>query len=1661
MEVSAADLKEVEALYDKGLYIRAYERSGRVGPLDEWTGTEARCMAARLAGNLGGMRRAAVMFLRTWRADPEHPRAIYHHAYTLMRLRGPLVTWEFVREHPELRTDDPVLRADWMIMKATLAGSLRDFHDAEKLLARAEELAADYPWLMVQRSFLRREEDRYEEALEAAREALVAQPWYRPGVRACAHALRLLDRHEEALELLVEADRNIESSWVAADVVELQLHLEKYAEAGAGLDRFVELSPLLDKDTSRWLAAMRSTVAYRLGRIEEAAEQAEKTGGEYYRALAANVRAAAPDSEREVLPVGFVRQHHVTCAPATLTVIARFWSMPAEHLEVAEEICYDGTSAYSERKWAEDNGWATREFDITWEEVVALIDRGVPFTITLVAPDGAHLQAVVGYDARKRTLVIRDPYVPNLIEPLAQKTFEELAATGPRGMALVPAGRRDLLDGLELGAAGLYDVLYEVSGALQSYDWKRAWAAYQRLEARAPGHHVTIHARRAIAAYDADNTAMLECAERLLALFPESPIARIARINCLYELGRREERLELLRAECRDRKSDPGFWWRYADDLRLDARSHAEAIKYARRALRARPTSGRVYHILADILWERREHELGLDLYRFAACLEDKDEHNAISYFRAARQVRKTEEVLDFLRARFVRFGRKSGGPAVTLFDALDELERVPQAIRTMERALKLRRDDGKLLLHAAMAHGRYGNNERAEDFLGRARGKAARSAWLQASAALAKYRGDSAAALEAWRKLLKIQPLNIGAHRSVSMLLAETKGSEGAVAHIAEAAERFPHNVALHALWVQWVRDGNPEEHERVARLLLGINPADAWGLRELCLALLKQNRGEEALAAAEEALGADPGNPFSQLFRGHALASLGRREESRAAMRRAIEISVDCEGAIDELLGSSASLEEVRGELELVRRELVRQTIYGDGLLAYRRHAVGIMDPEEVLGSLREAREARPDLWHAWSALTWQLMEMNRLDEAAANAEEACRRFPLLPRIWHDRARVHRASMDLLGEIAALERALEISPGWGRASTALADAYRRAERLADARKLMERSLRHDPLDPANHGELAEVLWDLGEREAAVERIKAAIKIAPEVDRAWSDLRGWTAELDRPGEALDFAREVAERRPRDAEVWLNLARCLEDAGDYENCVDAARRAIELEPQNLDARDLLAVIYAGHGNYFDALKTCKPEGFPEGQPVRLRARQAWVKARMGKLEKAVEEMRAVVAERPDYYWAWQQLADWFQTTEDKEGLRGAAEMMSQLAPHDPMTLVYVGEAKLAAGDRDGAKAEFLRAYELAPTYGYAGLSLLDMHMEDANYDAAEAVLVAMERAIGDEYVGMRRVQLEAKRGNSEVAFERFRSMCADSKAAAAMLDASLEALESVAARARISRELAELRERPDVNPHVAVMAARRLCAGREFAECRRQLKGMKSKPEQWRAAAGQYVESLAEAGHKIKLRWFISRHEKMLREDDTCWGQVGYALLNVDLFHRVVRWMHDWPRREGVRPWMLINLSGALRNLGREERARRVEEKAVSLPPDHCTPCHLVWLAVDEAAAGRPQKAQEHLGAVGGEELNPYYRMLKKLAEATLEVQVVAEHRRPAAYRRARAQLSAALNTLPEAAREKAVKRAVRRCVRRIAESRGGLAAKLWALGKIYLSFFG
>src|SRR5262249_52760078 len=152
----------------------------------------------------------------------------------------------------------------------------------------------------------------------------------------------------------------------------------------------------------------------------------------------------------------------------------------------------------------------------------------------------------------------------------------------------------------------------------------------------------------------------------------------------------------------------------YARELQPDARERETVIRLIGRTLRARPTDAIAIWMLGEARWSERRFSEAIELYRFATCLDDKDEALAYSYWNAARHLHREDETLEFLEGRFHRFASRSAHPARTLYWAFSQLERMQEAFDVLEAAVRMRPGDGDLLLFLAQSRAAHGEFELA-----------------------------------------------------------------------------------------------------------------------------------------------------------------------------------------------------------------------------------------------------------------------------------------------------------------------------------------------------------------------------------------------------------------------------------------------------------------------------------------------------------------------------------------------------------------------------------------------------------------------------------------------------------------------------------------------------------------------------------------------------------------------------------------------------------------------------------------------------------------------------------------------------------------------------------------------------------------------------------
>ena len=1653
-DIHSTSLAEVQSLYDQGLYLQAFHLAEQREPLASWKSTDERVLAGRLCYNLGGPRLGYAHHLRAWRQDPGHIDATYYYARVMLGRLGGLPAWRFLDANVPQNWGTPVQQADIATLRALIASTLRDFELADHWLKVAEHLAPDHTWIHVEKASVLEAQDRYEAALEASEQSLALRPFFRPAVQSRGHLLVLLGRDEEAMAFLEEASRHIESNSVVWQLADLQNELGMTTQFHENVERMVELTPLRDRHFEEWLLSRRCDAAYRGGNFALATELAGKIDHPYYKLLKENLDAAPADAKRIVLNVPFVRQHRVTCAPATLSAVSRLWNMPADHLSVAEEICYDGTPYASERGWAQRSGWAVREFTLSWDAAVALIDRGIAFTLSTTETTSAHLQAVIGYDSRKKVLLIRDPFLREVREFLSQQTLDRYKHVGPRAMAMVPAEQEPLFEGLDLPDAPLWDLHHHLMVALNEHDRNKAYELYDGMFAMAPEHRLTIDSRLSLAIYDADPTTELDCIEELLKLYPDSRLWALMKSNRLRRLGRRSEYMDLMRDLSQQKDAEPVFALYYSGALREDARQRPLALKLTRKAVRMSRDDPQGYHQLASILWEMREFEEAMQAYRAAACLGDKNEFVAESYFLAARHLRKEHEALRFLRDRFERFGRRSADPGKTLFWALEEMGQLVEAFEVLEQAIALQGEDGPLKLFAAELYARRGETVRAEELLEAAKGKSRETLWLRTAAIMANYRGDLQESLGHWKKILDLEPLAIDAHRAYTFRLEETQGRAAAMKHLDEVVERFPHQLSLREFQTAWLRREDPARCEASLRKLIELHPENAWAHRELASLMGELQRFDEGLALMKVAGELEPESGGYHNVMADLLIGVGRLDEARELLRKAVTLDIENDWAIQRLVGIADTLPQRIKELGFITEQLRKGVIFGGAILTFHDVAMNAMEPEELVKVLREAHEARKDLWHTWSALGRQLMQANRIAEGIELLTEAARRFPLMPKLWLDLAEGYRLNLDREGEFASLQKAVEVRPDWLVPLRKLAESHDREGELDQARLLLERAVARDPVDPINHGTLADTLWKLGEQETALTAIERAISLSPEYSWAWGKLDEWCQAMKTPQRLPDLARQIAKQRPGDPQSWLALSDALYEGDHFNERLKALERAIKLSPRLIAAHDRKVVLLAESRRFDEARKACSPPVLGDPAPLILRARAAWLESARGSIDKAIQQMQQVLREDDSLYWGWTKLSDWYAHKQDNDGLLVAATNLARLAPNDPQSLANLAFARLRTENREGAKAALIRAFALAPDYHYVGDKLFELQLADEDYAAAKETLERHRpHMIPGAYLAYG-VQLAATQNQHDEAVKLFTTLVHTPSERWLVDSVAANAMQGAGWVKDVNHIISAAATDEDVNPAAVAAMIAAHAVDNEFAHCDSVLKKLNPQSEVWISAMEALLDTAARNRKAHAIQKQLKQYRPAIHAHTRLWGQVAFGLLQVNDLQGCVKWTADWHARDDAKPWMLVKAADARRCLNQFDEAMAINQHAMSLPPDNGSVHHEMWLGLEAVLAGDLDSAGQFVGHIEPESLDDYLKMLHQLMEAMAAVVASPQGDGQAAYANGRRVIRQAVGSAPWVKQDAAMKMALRRVSAAMAQRRGGLLAKFahWGL---------
>lgn len=160
---------------------------------------------------------------------------------------------------------------------------------------------------------------------------------------------------------------------------------------------------------------------------------------------------------------------------------------------------------------------------------------------------------------------------------------------------------------------------------------------------------------------------------------------------------------------------------------------------------------------------------------------------------------------------------------------------------------------------------------------------------------------------------------------------------------------------------------------------------------------------------------------------------------------------------------------------------------------------------------------------------------------------------------------------------EIELYQMAIRVKPDFFPAYNNLGALYRRRGETAKALELYEKALSFNPQFAEAHSNRASIYISQGKPDAAVEELKQAIDTNSANPYIYHDLGQIYYSMGKYREAEDCFRKATSRG--DSPVFhLSLARTRLALGRTKDAISALRKAIKIDPQNGEARNLLAML---------------------------------------------------------------------------------------------------------------------------------------------------------------------------------------------------------------------------------------------------------------------------------------------------------------------------------------------------------------------------------------------------------------------------------------------------------------------------------------------------
>ncbi len=491
-------------------------------------------------------------------------------------------------------------------------------------------------------------------------------------------------------------------------------------------------------------------------------------------------------------------------------------------------------------------------------------------------------------------------------------------------------------------------------------------------------------------------------------------------------------------------------------------------------------------------------------------------------------------------------------------------------------------------------------------------------------------------------------------------------------------------------------------------------IDRASGEILAELSSLYARQNRGEEAVAAARESLAREPDNYTAHRILGLVYAS---RANARAGTAEDIRL------AIDHLEQARAlPLPDLQVELTLAR-------------LYLRDNAA-----QQAIDLLEELQKDAPGFSETGLLLARAYELDGRMADAVETLERVVAAGPPSSRALRSLAELYGRGGRWADAVEAYERAVDRNPRSARTRRELANALLQDGQAERARDVLDELVTMRPMDAAGLYLLSEVELELGNLAAAEAVARRLVEVEPDGLRgtfALAEVFSRRRQHRLVVEALEPLLREAEERGLGTRQLAGLLRrvgyAYEQLQDYDAASRVYRQGVVLRPTSVEFGARLAQAHLSAGRLADARRVLESLRARHGGNLTVAHLEARVLGDGGDVDAGVDMLQAALRERSEEPAAYLVLASFYTQYERFGDAVDLLESAGRRFPDDTAVLFQLG-AVLELSDRPlDAELTFRRVLERDPAHA-AALNYLGYMLADRGERLEESVDL-LERAI--------------------------------------------------------------------------------------------------------------------------------------------------------------------------------------------------------------------------------------------------------------------------------------------------------------------------------------